>query len=456
MTNFPDDDAISRRPPLTLLQKLLYASGHFGFSVLGFGLVASVRTFYFPGEKALAGGAAILIASRSLVGLALSLGRLTDAVNDPLIGYFSDRLRSRFGRRKPFIVGSIIPFIVLYLLVWFPPFGTDSGLNFAYLVSVLVLLYIAYTAYCGPYLALLPEIAGTEQERVSLASLQGLFNVLGILVGAAGGAVLIPMIGYPGTGIALAGIAFVSFWLPVFGPGERSRQATASAFGFREALLLTLRNKPFLVYVIGFLGFWTGLLILVANLDDIGQSLLGLKAGEGLYLVALPLLTGMACLPLAAKLATARGTKWAMVVSMGAFSVVMLLMVTVGMFGDERTALVQMAVLCVLAGPGVAGLFALPYALLASITDADERACGERREAMFFGVQGMVLKAGWGLAPLVGGVLMDNLGGTAAHPLGLHLTGPVAAAFALVGLLVLRTFPEAPPVDPDTEEHVAM
>jgi GPH family glycoside/pentoside/hexuronide:cation symporter len=141
-----------------------------------------------------------------------------------------------------------------------------------------------------------------------------------------------------------------------------------------------------------------------------------------------------------------------MVLSMGAFSVVMLLMVTVGMFGDERTALCQMAVLCVLAGPGVAGLFALPYALLASITDADERACGERREAMFFGVQGMVLKAGWGLAPLVGGLLMDNLGGTATHPLGLHLTGPVAAAFALVGLLVLRTFPEPP----DREEHVAV
>ncbi len=427
---------------LTLLQKVLYASGHFGISVIGFGLVASVQDFYFPAEKFLATGAIVYVGSRLAIGVALALGRVTDAINDPLIGFLSDRLRTRWGRRKPLMVASVLPFIALYIALWYPPVAEASSWNFVYAVIVLLLLFVAYTGYATPYLALLPEIAVSERERVSLTTWQGMFNVAGLIVGAAGGALLIEHIGYAGSGLVLAGISFISFWLPCFGPNERvSSGSKASAYGFRQALGMTLRNRDFLTYAAGYLALWTGLLTLVANFDAIGQSMLGLSQGQGLFLAGAALVAGALCLPLARRVADVRGTKYAMAASMVALAVVMGLMGTVGLFGDERSALWQMLVLCILAGPGVAGLFAIPYAILAAITDADERTSGERREAMFFAGQGMILKIGWSVAPVIGSLLLRFLGDSAAEPLGFHFTGPVGAVIIVAGLLVFRRLP---------------
>jgi GPH family glycoside/pentoside/hexuronide:cation symporter len=83
----------------------------------------------------------VLGLSPSLAGGALGLALLFDAVSDPLVGAWSDRLRSRLGRRHPFMVASLIPAGLLYYLLWTPPMdASDQGSLFAYLLVVAVLL----------------------------------------------------------------------------------------------------------------------------------------------------------------------------------------------------------------------------------------------------------------------------------------------------------------------------
>ncbi|MFQ6133611.1 MAG: MFS transporter [Armatimonadota bacterium] len=434
----PTDD---EHQPLTTVQKLLYASGHFGLSALSFPLIAWLGPFYNPGEARLDAGKTVYIAYAGLVGVMVAIGRVTDAINDPLVGFLSDRLRTRWGRRKPFMVLSILPFVGLFVAVWHPPFDTHSGGNFTYGLFVLLLLFVAFTAYAAPYLALLPELAGTQRERVSLATWQGAFNVGGTIVASGLGGKLIDRFDYPATALTLAAAAFVSLCLPCLGPRERTRPKP-SAYGFRQALLLTLRNRPLLLYLAGYLGFWTGLLVLAANLEYIAQSLLGLdKQGAGSYFAGVPLAVGGLCLPIAPRVAARMGPKRMMAAATAAFAVVAMLLGTVGLVGDQSFRIWHLSVLCVLAGPAVAALFAIPYVILAAITDADERASGERREAMFFGVQGLVLKAGYGLAALIAYLLLQWFGQTTEQPHGLHLTGPAAAGVAVAGLLVFRRFP---------------
>ena len=103
----------------------------------------------------------------ALAGLALLIALIFDAVSDPLIGQWSDRLRHRLGRRHPFLYVSIIPVSVSYYLLWAAPELSQTGL-FLYLLIMVVTLRVSLTAHVVPFNALLPELAPDYEERTML------------------------------------------------------------------------------------------------------------------------------------------------------------------------------------------------------------------------------------------------------------------------------------------------
>ena len=242
--------------PLSRAPKLLYCSGHFGISLLGLFLVQWLDKFYFPGVPE-----ETILLSSGLVILALSvIGRLTDAINDPLIGFASDRLRTRWGRRKPFMAAALLPLPLTFVLLWYPPVQEMAAANFWFLVGVVVVHFIVFTGYVAPYLALLPEIAATSKERVGLATAQGFFNLSGLIGAGIAAAVLLPRLGYQGTAWVVAGIALVFLALPLLGPGERvARAQTKPTPPLVASIRLILQNRPFVIYVTSKLLFLGGL-----------------------------------------------------------------------------------------------------------------------------------------------------------------------------------------------------
>jgi len=149
--------------------KLLFGVGAVAYGVKQTGFGGLLLLFYnqvagLPAER---------------VGLAIMIAMICDAVLDPVVGQLSDNLRTRWGRRHPFMYASAIPVAVLYWLLWTPPLQASQDVIFAWLVVMAVLVRTAITFFEIPNSALIPELAKDYDERTSFLSYRYLFAVAG-------------------------------------------------------------------------------------------------------------------------------------------------------------------------------------------------------------------------------------------------------------------------------------
>lgn len=157
--------------------KLAYGSGDFGPAIAA-NILVFYLLFFFTDVAGLPAG---------LAGSVLMIGKISDAINDPIIGILSDKTRSRWGRRLPWIIGGMIPFGLFYSLQWIiPHFSNDITLNrwglFAYYVLIGIVFNIAYTTVNLPYTALTPELTQDYNERTSLNSFRFAFSIGGSIL----------------------------------------------------------------------------------------------------------------------------------------------------------------------------------------------------------------------------------------------------------------------------------
>jgi Na+/melibiose symporter-like transporter len=114
-----------------------------------------------------------------LVGLAITIALLVDAVGDPIVGYWSDNLRSRWGRRHPFMYASAVPVAATYYLLWDPPVGWSQEALFWYVLVMAILIRSFITLYETPSSAITPELSESYDERSSLLSYRYYFGWTG-------------------------------------------------------------------------------------------------------------------------------------------------------------------------------------------------------------------------------------------------------------------------------------
>ncbi len=155
---------------LSLKTKLLYGSGDFGYSMNNSIIAALFPIFMMD----------VVGVTPALAAAALFIGRSWDYINDPLVGYLSDRTRTRWGRRRPWLLFGALPFALTFILLWIKPAFIDSqtGLLIFFAVAYLIYEASATTVYM-PYFALTPELTQDYDERTQLTSFRMLFNILG-------------------------------------------------------------------------------------------------------------------------------------------------------------------------------------------------------------------------------------------------------------------------------------
>ncbi|WP_439655313.1 MFS transporter [Waterburya agarophytonicola] len=122
-----------------------------------------------------------------LAGSILAIGKIGDAINDPIAGILSDRTRTRWGRRIPWMLFGAIPFGIFFFLQWIvPTFSADPDVNkwclFAYYIIIATLFNLAYTVVNLPYTALTPELTQDYNERTSLNSFRFAFSIGGSIL----------------------------------------------------------------------------------------------------------------------------------------------------------------------------------------------------------------------------------------------------------------------------------
>jgi len=132
----------------------------------------------------------VLGLSGTLAGVALFIALCFDAVSDPLVGSWSDFMRTRWGRRHPFMYGSAIPFAASFFLLFAPPAGLDEQGLFIWLLLFAVLTRTAMTFYQVPYLSMGAELTDNYDERTLLAAFRNVFQLIGMFAVLIGGNIL--------------------------------------------------------------------------------------------------------------------------------------------------------------------------------------------------------------------------------------------------------------------------
>lgn len=380
-----------------------------------------------------------VLATELALVVAVALGRVVDAVADPLIGYWSDGIRTRWGRRKPFIVFGAPLLALMFVAIWLPPDSAPTLLNSVYLAVVAALFFFAFTVVVCPYLAMLPEITDDPRERVSLASWQGGFNIVGAVAGMVLAGWLIETRGYMTMALVFAPAVLLCAWAPLLVPtpiasGESCR------FPLRDAVIQTFRNPLFVPYVVSQFCFWVGLRIVLGA----GAKIVEVRAqvgesGQGMVMATALLAAGM-LLPAMRRLADRFGKRRMLMAAMVWFGAFMVPLAFVGWLPIGLSPLAQAFVVMALIGPAIAAIFSLPNAMVADIVDYDERLTGERREAIYFGVQGLLVKAGLGAGMGIAAVLLGRLGETATAQGGFIACPLAAMVFAWVAAGVLTRY----------------
>jgi GPH family glycoside/pentoside/hexuronide:cation symporter len=447
------------RERLSAARALGYALGGAGFQITDRVVIAVAVYFYLPPPESglvplLPGG--IWLGGLTAYGLARLAGGAIDSLADPFVGWASDRSRSRLGRRRMFLAAGVVPMCWIPLLLFYPPGEPGSALNFAALAVTLCLYYVFFTVYVAPYLALLPELARDARERARLATLMAGFAAP---IAGGYGALWLAGVGLAkGAGWATAdairvvvaascALSFALCLAPLPSVDEsRFAKPEPSTLPLREALLRTLRDRAFLLYLAAQVLFILGITMIQPVLPYYSVVVLGRDEAFGAYLAA-ALFPGMLVGFLLVNLAARRfGPRLALA------ACTLLLGLCLGALGLLRPDLpggprdaANQALLfgaMALAGVPVAGFLVLPHVVIGQLIDRDEVRGGVNRSAMYFGVQGLLTKWVYAASLALLSFLFARYGNGREEPLGVLLVGPVAGVLCGISAILYLAYPE--------------
>ncbi|HIQ00644.1 MAG TPA: MFS transporter [Anaerolineales bacterium] len=412
---------------LPVWTKVAYAVGEIGYAV-GPGTVIPFWYTIFLTD--------IARLDLRLVSLFWLIATVWDAVNDPLFGLLSDRTRTRWGRRRPYLLFGAIPFGVTFALLWLIPPVESQGLLFAYYVGVYLLFEAAFTAVSCPYVALTPELTMDHDERTSLVTYRMAFNIgASLAVPLLLGLVIFPM--FPERDprafwvIGLAcGIASILPFLSAFlGTRERPAFQAESAPPLGESLRFVLSNRAFRYTLSIRILSWMPVVVAQAVFAYFLIYWTGMTEDETSLVQGMILLVAFLSLPLVLWLSRRFEKKIAYMIAASTWTVVML-----GILLVPPQTKWPAYVIAALAGFGVSAAHLMPRAMDPDVLEVDELMSGRRQEGAYTGVAVFVDKlARAGVLALLPAVLRwtGYVQPTAADPT------PPQPASALNGLRLL-------------------
>ncbi len=431
MSTKAQPDKLSRKT------KIFYGIGDLGNAVVNSAIQFFLMKFYTDGA----------LVPPALAGNALLIGKIWDAVNDPLFGWFTDRTKSRFGKRRVFMIFGAIPLAISIALLWFVP-TQDKIWTFVWIALTFILFDTVWTLTNVPYYALTSELTDDYDERSSLTTYRMAMAVPAYLVGAALTPAIVGLFALQRTGYAFIGIAYgilAGAVLLIAAAGIRERTGLAlakpepSPF---KSLVVALKNKPFVwlcaTYFIVNISF-AFIKILMAYYVEYQL----LMKAEISLVMGLMLICVTISLPFWQWLSRKmdKGPAYALGMLVGGAAVVLTFFLP-----HQSTWLIY--VVSVLAGFGFSAQWIFPWAMVADVGDFDRVETGQQRSGMYYGVWGLATKISEALAlAAVGWILtgfgyVPNVEQTPQALLGIRLFfGLVPAGCIFLSLPLLVKYP---------------
>jgi glycoside/pentoside/hexuronide:cation symporter, GPH family len=417
--------------PLTLGEIILYNLAGFTFNVYDTILYAWVPYFYSPPQQSDHTRYIPLAA----LGLILAGGRILDALNDPLVGYWSDHTKSRWGRRKPFIFVSSPILFLSFIFIWAPPVPAESVANIVFLASVLFVYYWAYTGMLIPWFAVLPEMSPRNEDRVKVASIGVAIGVLGALLGGGLSGPIFASLGAFRMGLFLGIPAFVLGGFTLFGIHDRHHAVTDDQWpGFFRVMKEVFTDRQFLSF--------SGMIMLVQltyqlmlmNVPYFTTLILRRPESEASLLMAEVIVLMAASAPLWYALLKRFPKRLLFRVIIACMTAGFVLSYFVGMT-DIIPPMAQAMIVFPVAAIPIGGMFTATLGVIADLTDYDELKSGRRREAIHYGIYGIVRKTGWALCALILSGVFSAFGYSAENPQGVRVIWLVCAFSCAMGMV---------------------
>jgi glycoside/pentoside/hexuronide:cation symporter, GPH family len=331
-----------------------------------------------------------------LAGWAVGIGKLWDAVNDPLIGLLSDRVRSRFGRRRLLLLVGAVPLGLSFMLMWLvPPLGS-LGLVVYYTLTF-ILFDTLFTVIHVSYNALTPVLTSDYDERSTLNGYRMAFSIIGTLGTIILATVLSWTITDPRLLFAILGIGLglVSIIPPlvVFCVTQGRDTATGvESLSLRQAAKATLSNRPFWLVMGLYLFSWTAASIQAAVLVYFANYYLGVP-DQAYYFVLVAEGSAILFIPLWVLVARRLDKRRAFILGSLSWLVVLL---AISALRPDQLGLAYL--LAALSGSGIATAYVLPWAMVPDIIEVDQERTGERREGSYYAFASFFQKLATGAA----------------------------------------------------------
>lgn len=448
--------------PLKRITKIFYGSGDFGRA--SFNTLRQIFYAIFLTD--------VVGIDPRLASIAALAGIIWDAINDPLVGAISDNVRTRWGRRRPFLILFSIPFALAFILLWWAPPWHSQGLLLLHVTLAYMVSDTIQTLVTVPYLALTPELAEEYDDRTSLTSFRMFFNLVASMVAAVAAPSIVEASvkaghtlqqGYITVAAIFGGIAIIPFFLIFFTVKERpiSNEVQEETLTFKQTLRLLWANTPFRfatgIYVLNwisadvvslmipyFLLYWISQGDFLAKINIFGQKV----ATESVVLGVL-MLTATLTVPFWNHIAHKYGKRNAYISGMA-----MWVLVQIGIFFVYPGSYGLMIGLIVLAGIGISNAHILPESIFPDVIDWDELRTNHRREGMYYGAINFIRKLASALAIFIS---LQVLGwfGYQSPPEGAVvftqspqtltvirlLTGPLVAVFLIAAVFFAWNYP---------------
>lgn len=384
--------------PLSTFTKIVYGTGDWGLASWG-----TLRQIFYAIFLTDVVGLDARIAS-----VAALIGVIWDAINDPLIGIISDRIETRWGRRRPFLLIFSLPFGLAFLLMWWAPPWENQLLLAAHVTLAYIISDTLQTLVAVPYYTLTPEMTPDYDERTDLTSFRMFFNLVASLVLA----VSAPMIknaalaaGYTPSQsyLIIAGLfggsGVLPFIIMFFVVRERHSQPAAHSLSISEIAETAWANVPFRfatgLYMLNwmtvdlvalmlpfFITYWVSGGNLAAKLTFQG----GQMPIESVILGVM-FITAIAALPLWNWLSQKTSKRLAYIYGMSFWAVVQLLI-----FFIQPGQIGLIIVLTVLAGISISTAHVLPEAIFPDVIEWEELRSRRRHEGVYYGTKNFLRK----------------------------------------------------------------
>lgn len=394
----PNETLLSQK--LDLKTKLAFGAGDLGPAITS-GIGVFFLLVFFTNVAGIPAG---------LAGSILMIGKIWDAVNDPMVGVLTDKTKSRrWGRRLPWLFYGAIPFGIFFFLQWIvPQFSTDPTAQmwalFWYYVVIGIISQVFYTVVNLPYTAMTPELTQDYDERTQLNGYRFAFSIGGSILSLILAQVIFSQIAdrtlqYLVLAAICSAIAVLSLYWCVYGTRDRllafeaNRQKAEEppSIGFGEQLKIVFSNKPFL-YVIGiYLFSWLAVQVTASIIPYFVVNWMRLKESDVPTVILAFQGTALLMLFVWSALSQRFGKKVVYFMGMSLWIVA-----EIGVFFLQPGQILLMYALAVLAGFGVSTAYLIPWSMMPDAIELDELKTGQRREGIFYGF--MVLLQKFGLA----------------------------------------------------------